>query len=92
MQPWIVALTGLYTVASIVSFGAMWFDKLAASGDRRRVPERRLHLLELLGGWPGSLIAQRALRHKNRKAQYQLAFWSIVALHAAGLVLLIATR
>jgi uncharacterized membrane protein YsdA (DUF1294 family) len=40
-----------------------------------------LHLLELLGGWPGAFIAQRRLRHKCSKRQYQVVFWAIVLLY-----------
>ena len=43
-----------------------------------RVPEARLHLLELLGGWPGAFLAQRRLRHKCAKGSYQVVFWLIV--------------
>lgn len=48
-----------------------------------------MHLYEVLGGWPGGLLAQRLIRHKNRKLSYQLVFWLIVLLHAAlaGLLL-----
>jgi len=60
-------------------------DKRAARLQARRVPETVLHLLELAGGWPGALLAQRWLRHKNRKLSYQFAFWACVVLHEAAL-------
>ncbi len=41
----------------------------------------RLHLLELLGGWPGAFLAQQVFRHKTRKLSFQLVFWGIVLLH-----------
>ena len=47
----------------------------------QRTPEARLHFYELLGGWPGGLLAQRLIRHKNRKVAYQVKFWLIVAVH-----------
>lgn len=37
-----------------------------------------LHLLELLGGWPGAFLAQRRLHHKCSKGSYQFVFWLIV--------------
>jgi uncharacterized membrane protein YsdA (DUF1294 family) len=40
-----------------------------------------LHASELLGGWPGALVAQQVFRHKTRKLSYQSAFWLIVTLH-----------
>ena len=45
------------------------------------MPEARLHLLELLGGWPGALAAQGVFRHKRRKARFMAVFWFIVRLH-----------
>ncbi|MEZ6065572.1 MAG: DUF1294 domain-containing protein [Planctomycetaceae bacterium] len=41
--------------------------------------ERELHLFELSGGWPGSLIAQRLFRHKIAKDEYQREFVLCVA-------------
>lgn len=69
---------------SLVTFIAYWRDKRAARKDAWRTPEKTLHLLELCFGWPGGLIAQRTLRHKNRKRGYQVVFWMIVAAHVAA--------
>ena len=53
-------------------------DKRRAEEGLWRVPEAHLHLLELLGGWPGAFLAQRRLRHKCSKGSYQFVFWLIV--------------
>ena len=58
-------------------------DKRAAQGGRTRTRERTLHLVDLLGGWPGGLLAQDRLRHKTRKGAFQLVFWATVALNCA---------
>jgi uncharacterized membrane protein YsdA (DUF1294 family) len=58
--------------ASGLAFGLYWMDKRSALADRRRVPENRLHLAGLLGGWPGALLAQQMFRHKTRKASFQI--------------------
>jgi uncharacterized membrane protein YsdA (DUF1294 family)/cold shock CspA family protein len=76
------ALLG-YAAASLISFGQYWQDKARALNGARRTPEKSLHLVELLGGWPGALLAQQIFRHKTRKASYQLVFWMIVAAHQA---------
>jgi len=34
-------------------------DKSAAKKEKRRVSEAKLHILSLLGGWPGALLAQQ---------------------------------
>ena len=69
---------------SILAFMAYAADKHAAQAGRWRIPEANLRLLELLGGWPGALLAQRVLRHKSRKASYRFAFRMMAALHLAA--------
>ena len=84
IPPTMLVAASVYAVMSVVTFVAYWVDKRAAVRDRRRVPEARLHLMELLGGWPGALVAQILVRHKSRKLSYQIVFWLIVILHAAA--------
>ena len=71
---------GAMLVISAVTYGMYAHDKTRAQSAGWRVPESTLHLAELLGGWPGALLAQRRLRHKCSKASYQFVFWSIVIL------------
>jgi uncharacterized membrane protein YsdA (DUF1294 family)/cold shock CspA family protein len=54
-------------------------DKRWAREGSRRLPEAHLHLLELLGGWPGAFLAQRRFRHKCSKGSFLFVFWLIVA-------------
>jgi uncharacterized membrane protein YsdA (DUF1294 family) len=70
---------------SATAYLAYAFDKHAAERGRWRTPEATLHALELLGGWPGALIAQRVMRHKTRKASYRMGFWMAVAANCAAL-------
>ena len=74
-----------YLAMSAVVFLAFWRDKRAATCGAWRTAESSLHLLELLGGWPGSLLALRILRHKSTKMSYRLTLWCIITLHIAGL-------
>lgn len=74
----------LYAVMSVVTFAAFWADKRRARRGTWRIPERTLHTMELLGGWPGALAGRRVLRHKSVKRSYSAVLWLIVALHAAG--------
>jgi uncharacterized membrane protein YsdA (DUF1294 family)/cold shock CspA family protein len=83
-------LFAIYAIVSGITFAVYGSDKaIAVRNERRapnewreqRVPEAALHLLELLGGWPGALVAQQYHRHKNRKPAYQTAYWLVVALN-----------
>lgn len=70
-----------YPLVSLFSFCQYWLDKQHAQKGRWRTPENSLHIAELLGGWPGALVAQQVFRHKTRKASFQLVFWATVTLH-----------
>ena len=74
-----------YVVMSGVAFFAYAFDKSAARSGRWRTPESTLHLLGLLGGWPGALLAQDMFRHKSRKASFQAVFWITAVLNCCAL-------
>jgi uncharacterized membrane protein YsdA (DUF1294 family) len=69
---------------SLVAFAAFAADKAAAARGAPRIPERRLHALELLGGWPGAVLAAVLLRHKTRKPSYLLVLFLIAALHGTA--------
>jgi uncharacterized membrane protein YsdA (DUF1294 family) len=75
----IVAITSLW---ALVAYG---IDKRRAQAGTRRIPEANLHLIALVGGWPGALAAQRLFRHKTQKLGFQIVFWLLVMLHL-GLV------
>ena len=78
LAPWLVGgLVGVNVLTALVYA----LDKSAARRGRRRVPERTLLSLGLLGGWPGALVAQQLLRHKTSKRSFQLAFWATVAVN-----------
>jgi uncharacterized membrane protein YsdA (DUF1294 family)/cold shock CspA family protein len=80
-----LAVLGLYLAASVVTFVAYAMDKSAAKQNQWRTQESTLHILALLGGWPGALAAQRFLRHKSVKGSFQAVFWTTVLLNCAVL-------
>lgn len=82
---WAVLYVALWYLAmSLLTVVAFARDKRAAGLGLRRTPERTLHVLELVGGWPGALVAMRAFRHKRRKPAYWLVTAAIVLLHAVA--------
>jgi uncharacterized membrane protein YsdA (DUF1294 family) len=74
-------IAAVYVVMSILTVVVYAADKRAAVRARRRVPEATLHALELLGGWPGAILAQQLLRHKTRKRGFLAVFWLCVILN-----------
>ena len=85
-------LAAVYAVMSVVTFVVYAWDKRAAKKERWRVRERTLHLLELLCGWPGAMVAQNLIRHKSRKVSFRVVFWLMVALNVAAVWFLFFKR
>ena len=74
----------VYVAASVVAFVAYGLDKRAAVRGRWRIGETTLHLMELLGGFPGAFLGQHIFRHKRAKVRYMIVFWLIVLIHGGG--------
>lgn len=72
MPAWVLAI---YGGSSILSFALYWQDKKASVEGTWRVPEEQLHLLGIVGGWPGGVIAQIIFRHKTKKKRFARFFW-----------------
>lgn len=81
--PAIVA--GLYGVMSLLTFIVYAVDKSAAQNDRWRTKENTLHMLSIIGGWPGAYFAQIKLRHKSSKKDFKIVYWITVFLNLGGL-------
>jgi uncharacterized membrane protein YsdA (DUF1294 family) len=77
------AATRGWKAVSLLTFALYWDDKRRATRGAWRTSEAMLHFFELMGGWPGALIAQQRFRHKNRKVSFQVVFWAIVLAHQA---------
>jgi uncharacterized membrane protein YsdA (DUF1294 family)/cold shock CspA family protein len=75
----------LYYGGSIVTYRCYSRDKTAAQNLGWRIPESTLHLMSLIGGWPGALIAQVLLRHKTRKSSFLVGYWFTVILNCIAL-------
>ena len=73
-------------MVSLLTFIVYTMDKSAAKKGNWRIKESTLHLLSLVGGWPGALIAQQILRHKSIKQPFRFIFWLTVFLNVSLLI------
>lgn len=64
----------IYFVMSLLSFVLYNMDKQAAQLNYWRIKENTLHIISILGGWPGALIAQQLFRHKTKKTSFRVIF------------------
>lgn len=67
------ALVLLLNVTALLVYG---YDKWRSRGQGRRVPERTLLWLVLLGGWVGAWLAMSLFRHKTVKQPFRR--WAIL--------------
>lgn len=83
LMGWTPLILVLWLVlVSLISFALYASDKKAAQNGEWRVPENSLHFFDLLGGWPGGLLAQQQFRHKTRKVNFRIVFWLTVVLNS----------
>jgi uncharacterized membrane protein YsdA (DUF1294 family) len=74
-----------YLLLGLGTFLVYGIDKISAASGGWRVREDTLHLLDILGGWPGAFVAQRFFRHKIRKKSFRARYWATVILNCAVL-------
>ena len=67
-------------VVSVAAFLITAVDKWFAVAGTRRISERFLFGLSLVGGWPGMICGMLLFRHKTRKAEFYsgIIFISVV--------------
>lgn len=72
----LVSVTGIIITA---------YDKIAAKkAPRRRIPERTLILIGIMGGALAMYITMRIIRHKTRKKKFCIGFPVIIAVQAVA--------
>lgn len=76
--PIIINIAIAFNLATFFLFG---YDKWQAIHKGRRVPEKTLFLMTLLGGSVGTLIGMNIFRHKTSKTSFQFVVAMIVLLH-----------
>lgn len=76
---------------NIVTFFYFGFDKWFASLGSRRVSEKTLWILSLIGGSLGALGAMQLFRHKTKKNSFQLWF-TVIFLLQVTIVFFLLTK
>ena len=66
-------ILGAYLMANVAALVIYYADKRAASRMLRRVPERTLLIVALIGPF-GALVAMRSFRHKTRKNKFLVVY------------------
>ena len=74
-----------YLAINAVTYPVWAIDKRQAKKGKFRVPEWTLHLLSMLGGGVGAVLAMRTLRHKTRKPIFRFGHPLLAALGVAAL-------
>jgi uncharacterized membrane protein YsdA (DUF1294 family) len=64
-----------FGVMSLATFIVYGIDKRRAKQEGDRISELKLHILSLLGGWPGAIAGQKLFRPKTHKKSFGLIFW-----------------
>lgn len=81
---WYVLLA--YLLLSLTTYFTYMVDKDAAEQKAWRVSEANLHILALVGGWPGATLAQQFLRHKSKKMEFRVIHWLVTFINIAAFV------
>jgi uncharacterized membrane protein YsdA (DUF1294 family) len=71
---------------NVVTFAVFGWDKFSAASGRRRVSERALLSLMVVGGSPGGWAAMFVFHHKTQKASFRWLAIIIVLLQVATLI------
>lgn len=77
-----------YIVLNISGFMMMGADKMKAIRNQRRIPERMLFRLALLGGAVGIFLGMKKFRHKTQHTSFTLGIPLICVVHGGLLATL----
>jgi len=87
----ILKWVALFLALNLFVFSIYFLDKQAARHGRRRISERTLLTLALIGGSFGAVAAQQFLRHKTKKEPFRSILIGILILHGALAAVLVMT-
>lgn len=67
-------------IINLITFFYFGIDKMRSIRNERRISERMLWFLSLIGGSAGALLGMNYFRHKTKKLSFQAGFAVILAL------------
>ncbi|MBT3538851.1 DUF1294 domain-containing protein [Candidatus Parcubacteria bacterium] len=73
-------ITGYAIIVNLIAFFFYGIDKMKSMGKHRRISEKTLWTLALIGGSGGALLAMKFFRHKTKKLSFQATLAGILAL------------
>lgn len=79
-------------VLSLWAFAAMGFDKRQAKNKSRRVPEKNLWLLAIIGGGIGAYFGMQMFRHKTRHTNFRVGFLMLAIVYVALVLYLLGVH
>ena len=75
-------------IINIIAFAAMWLDKRKAKKNKRRIPEKTLFILVMLGGGIGGIAGMYTFRHKTQKTRFVIGFPLILIIEIITYILI----
>lgn len=83
-------IPGAYLIAiNAVGFIAMAWDKMMSKMEKKRIPEKSLFLIAVVGGSAGTWLGMQLVRHKTRHAGFVYGIPLIFACQAAAAAFII---
>lgn len=80
-------LLATYIIAvNIMTLSVYGYDKVIAGGRMRRVPEKNLLFLAVLGGSPAAIVATELFKHKRRKHSFMIQLVGIFVIQLGLLI------
>ena len=87
MSRWLTAVAVYLFAINVITFATFAYDKsMSSRSGKRRIRERTLLLLALIGGSPGALLAMKWLRHKTIKQSFRTPMFLIVFVQIAAAI------
>ena len=74
-----------FAVMNLIGFLLMGIDKQFAIHKKRRVPEKNLWIISILGGCLGAMFGMNLYRHKTKHIQFQFGLPMLVAIWVIAL-------